>query len=58
MKVHVFVVVIGLALSIAYLAAVLIWPVLVLIAFLGIADSVVDIRGRMAKSRGPPTLPT
>lgn len=48
----------SLVLSIAYIAAVLIWPVLVLIALLGIADSVIDIRGRIGKKPGPPTLRT
>ena len=46
----------GLVLSVVYVAIVLIWPVLVLIALLGLADSVIDIRGWFARKRGPPTI--
>lgn len=48
----------GLVLTIAYAAAVLIWPVVILVAFLGLAESAFDIRNRFARKRGPPTLPT
>ena len=44
----------SLLLAIAYVAVVLIWPVLVLIALLGLTDSLFDIRGRIARKRGPP----
>ena len=46
----------GLVLSAVYVAIVLIWPVLVLIALLGLADSFIDIRGWFARMRGPPTI--
>ena len=46
----------GLLLALAYVAIVLIWPVLMLIALLGLADSFFDFRGRIAGRRGPPTI--
>ncbi len=45
----------GLVLGLAYVAVVLIWPVLVLIALLGLADVAFDIRGRLTRKGGPPT---
>jgi len=41
----------------AYVAALL-WPALLLIALLGIADTAFDIRSRFGRKRGPPTLRT
>jgi len=48
----------GLLLSAVYVAIVLVWPVIVLIALLGLTDSIVDIRGWIARKRGPPTIQT
>jgi hypothetical protein len=45
----------GLVLGLAYAAVVLIWPVLVLVALLGLADAAFDIRGRLTRKGGPPT---
>ncbi len=47
----------SLMLAGAYVAALL-WPALLLIALLGIADTAFDIRGRFGRKRGPPTLRT
>jgi hypothetical protein len=42
----------------AYAAVlVLVWPVL-LMALLGLADAALDLRGRVARKRGPPTIRT
>ncbi len=48
----------GLVLSTAYVAALLIWPVLLLIALLGVADSLMGIRRRIWKTPGPPNRTT
>jgi len=48
----------GLVLSTAYVAALLIWPVLLLVALLGVADSLMGIRRRFWKIPGPPNRPT
>jgi hypothetical protein len=48
----------GLVLSAAYVAALLIWPVLLLIALLGVADTVMGIRRRIWRTPGPPNRPT
>ncbi len=41
-----------------YAAAIVLgWPVLAM-PILGLADTVFNIRGRVASKRGPPTLPT
>jgi hypothetical protein len=45
----------GLVLGLAYVTVVLIWPVLVLIALLGLADAAFDIRDRLTGKGGPPT---
>jgi hypothetical protein len=48
----------GLALAGAYVAvAVSVWPILG-VSLLGLADGAFDIRGRVARKRGPPNLPT
>ena len=48
----------GLLLGALYVAIVLVWPALVVIVLLGLADSAVDIRGWIARKRGPPTIRT
>jgi hypothetical protein len=48
----------AILLSTVYVAAVLIWPVSLLMTLLGLAETTFDIRGRIANRRGPPTLPT
>ncbi len=48
----------GLVLAGVYTAIVFIWPVLLLIALLGLIDTAIDIRGRLGQRRGPPTLRT
>ena len=48
----------GLLLGIVYVSVVFILPVLLLIALLGLADTALHIRDRMANKRGPPTLRT
>jgi Predicted membrane protein (DUF2232) len=48
----------GLVLAGVYTAIVFIWPVLLLIALLGLIDTAIDIRGRLGQRRGPPTLLT
>jgi hypothetical protein len=48
----------GLLLSLAYVGSVMISPVLLLIALLGLADSFLDIRSRFGPQAGPPTLRT
>ena len=47
-----------LVLSSAYVAAIVIWPVVPLIALLGVADSMIGIRRRIRRLPGPPNLPT
>ena len=48
----------GLALGSAYAAVVMFgWPILGM-SLLGLADGAFDIRARLARKRGPPTLPT
>lgn len=47
----------GLVLSTAYTASLLIWPVLLLVALLGVADSVMGIRRRIWNMPRPPNLP-
>jgi hypothetical protein len=46
----------GLLLTGVYVTIVFIWPVLLLFAMLGLADAAFDIRNRIGKNRGPPTL--
>ncbi len=48
----------GLVLAGVYVTIVFIWPVLLLIAMLGLADMAFDFRNRTGKKRGPPTLRT
>ena len=48
----------GLVLTGVYVTIVFIWPVLLLFAVLGLADAAFNIRGRVGKRRGPPTLRT
>lgn len=48
----------GLLLGTMYVAIGLVWPTLVLIALFGLADTAIDIRGRLAGRHGPPTIPT
>jgi hypothetical protein len=44
----------GLVLGLAYVTVVLIWPALVLVALLGLADAAFDIRRRLTTKGGPP----
>ena len=46
----------GLVLTGVYVMIVFIWPVLLLFAMLGLADAAFNIRNRIGKKRGPPTL--
>jgi len=48
----------GLLLASAYVAVAMLWPFLLLVALLGLADATFDIRGRFAHRTGPPTIPT
>ena len=48
----------GLVLSGVYVTIVFIWPVLMLFAMLGLAEAAFNIRNRIGKRRGPPTLRT
>ena len=48
----------GLVLTGVYATIVFIWPVLLLFAMLGLADMAFNIRDRVGKRRGPPTLRT
>ena len=48
----------GLVLAGIYTAIVFIWPLLLLIALLGLVDTAFNIRGRFSQKRGPPTLRT
>ena len=47
-----------LVLTGVYVTIVSVWPVLLLFAMLGLADTAFNIRDRIGKKRGPPTLRT
>jgi hypothetical protein len=46
----------SLVLTGVYIAVAFVWPALLIIALLGLADSILDIRGRIAKKHAPPTI--
>ena len=48
----------GLVLTGVYVAVAFVWPALLMIALLGLADAALNIRGRIGRKRGPPTIRT